>query len=201
MLGDEEYDDLAAAHPVPNRRLARSPSRRVRRTSRRTSHDERFAAFAHGRPAIAFDPEWADAPILDVPARGLAFYSYFFHLAPDRRRELFSLLEQIRPKQPYRDLASSVAAELGPFNAAHIRRTDHLVGVPDYRRVTPWMIRDNLAAVFPADERLVVCTEADAESDVFKPLRAHFGDVVFLSPLRARRSAPWRAVRRAGATR
>ena len=95
---------------------------------------------------------------------------------------LFSLLEQIRPKQPYCDLASDLAAELGPFNAAHIRRTDHLAGVPDYRRVTPWLIRDNLAAVFPADERLVVCTEADAESDVFKPLRAHFGDVVFLSP-------------------
>jgi hypothetical protein len=181
VLGDDEYDQLVGAHPVltvdwPDLyhvAYADPPERR--------QDEERVAAFANGRPTVAFDPDWADAPILDLPARGLASYSYFFHLTPDRRREVFSRLEQIRPKRPYRELASSVAADLGRFNAAHIRRTDHLVGVPDYRRVTPWMIRDNLAAVLPSEERLVVCTEADPDSDVFKPLRAHFGDVVFLS--------------------
>lgn len=181
VLDDEEYDQLVGAHPVltvdwPDLHqvvYADPPARQ--------QDEERFAAFAHGRPAVTFDPDWANAPILDLTARGLASYSYFFYVTPERRRGLFSLLEQIQPKRSYRELASSVAGGLGRFNAVHIRRTDLLVGVPDYRRVTPWMIRDNLASVLPSDQRLVVCTEAEPDSDVFKPLRSHFSDVVFLS--------------------
>jgi hypothetical protein len=138
-------------------------------------------AFATGRPAVGFDPRWDEAAVLDVPVRALGFYSYLFYLRPERRRELFALMERIHPRQPYVDLAEHLAAGLGRFNVAHIRRTDHLVGVPAYRAVSPWLLRDNLASVFPAEERLVVCTEADPDSDVFVPLRSHFADVVFLS--------------------
>lgn len=181
VLGDEEYGQLVGRHPVLTIDWPDLHQVVYSDPHARQQDEDRFEAFAHGRPAVTFDPAWADAPILDLTARGLAFYSYFFHLVPERRRTLFSLLEQIQPKRSYRELAGSVVADLGRFNAVHIRRTDHLVGVPDYRRVTPWTIRDNLASVLPAHERLVVCTEADPDSDVFKPLRSHFGDVVYLS--------------------
>jgi hypothetical protein len=149
-----------------------------------------FAAFAHGRPAISFDPAWVDAPVLDVPLRALGHYSYVFYLRPERRRELFALMERIRPRPAYSTLARELAADLGSFNAAHIRRTDFL-GHLAYRAVSSSLIRDNLASVFPAEERLVVCTEADPESDVFVPIRSHFRDVVFLSP-HVLGTSPWR---------
>jgi hypothetical protein len=190
VMGDEEYAALITEHPIrsvdwPDLHTAVF----VDPPALQFAGD--FAEFAIGRPAVTFDPGWVDAPILDVPARALGFYSYLFFLEADRRRELFALLEQIRLKQPYVQLARDLAAHLGPFNSAHIRRTDHLVGVPQYRAVSPWLIRDNLASVFPAEERLVVCTEADPESDVFVPLRSHFRDVVFLTQVVLGES-PWR---------
>jgi hypothetical protein len=138
-------------------------------------------AFANGRTVIALDPTWVDDPVLEVPGRTLSYYSHFFLLDPEPRRQLFDLLEKIRLKEPYRELARVVGEELGDYNAAHIRRTDHLVGVPDYRRVMPWELRDNLAGVFRADQRLVVCTEADPASGFFAPLQEHFRDLVFLN--------------------
>lgn len=138
-------------------------------------------AFALGRPRVSWDPSWDDDPVVRIDARGLGSYAYFFHLVADRRQPLFELLQTIHPAEQYRDFAIEVTRALGRCNAAHIRRTDHLAGVPDARRVTPWMIRDNLASVLPADERLVVCTEADPAAAAFAPLLEHFEDVVFLS--------------------
>ena len=190
VMGDDEYAELLAEHPV---RAVAWPDLHTAVFVDPPEHADGsdFVAFAHGRPAIGFDPAWAEDPILDVAARGLGSYSYLFYLEPERRRELFTVLERVRAKQPYVDLARDLAADLGLFNAAHIRRTDSLVGVPQSRVVSPWMIRDNLASVFPAEERLVVCTEADPESDVFVPLRSHFDDVVFLSGA-VLETGPWR---------
>ncbi len=143
--------------------------------------DENRAEFAHGRPVVSFDPAWAEDPVLEVPGRTLGYYSYVFFLNPRRRRELFTLLEGVRLRAPYRDLGAALSEGLGEYNAAHIRRTDHLIGVPDARRVMPWEVRDNLAARFRADQRLVVCTEADPTSGFFAPLLEHFTDVVFLN--------------------
>lgn len=180
VLGDDDYADLADKHTVqPVDWPDLNTVVVVDRPDAPAADD--IEAFANGRATVAFDPEWDASPILDLPARGLGFYSYVFGVGTDRRRELFSLLEQIRPKQPYRDLAADLGADLGPFNAAHIRRTDHLLGIPQSRAVSPWVIRDTLASALPADERLVVCTEADPHSDVFKPLLEHFADVVFLT--------------------
>ena len=137
-------------------------------------------AFAAGRRVLTLDPAWSEEPVVVVP-RALAHYSRFFFLEPDRRRALFALLEEVRPRAPYRDLGRALADGLGAFNAAHIRRTDLLVGVRDYRRVTPRRLRDTLAELFPAEVPLVVCTEADPGSDVFVPLRSHFTEVVFLN--------------------
>lgn len=142
---------------------------------------EDLESFALGRPHVSWDPSWGDEPVVQIAARGLGSYAYFFHLDTDRRSSLFELLQSVCPKAPYRVFAEEVTHELGHFNAAHIRRTDHLAGVPDARKVTPWMIRDNLASVLPADERLVVCTEADPGAAAFVPLLEHFEDVVFLS--------------------
>lgn len=142
--------------------------------------DEEVRAFAAGRQVLTLDPAWADEAVVELP-RTLAHYSCFFHLADRPRAALFALLEGIRPRAPYRELGAELATGLGAFNAAHIRRTDLLVGVRDYRRVTPWHLRDTLAEVFAADVPLVVCTEADPGSDVFLPLLDHFAEVVFLN--------------------
>lgn len=145
----------------------------------RADHPD-VAAFACGRRVLTLDHDAAEAPVVETP-RALANYSCFFFLEADRRASLFALLEGVAPRAPYGDLGRALADELAPFNAAHIRRTDLLTGVRDHRRVTPWMLRDTLAERFPAELRLVVCTEADPASDVFLPLRSHFAEVVFLN--------------------
>jgi len=144
------------------------------------AQDPDVGAFANGRRVITLDPAWVADPVLELP-RTLAYYSHFFCLRAGPRRALFDLLEAVQPRPPYREFARALAEELGPYNATHIRRTDLLVGVRDYRRVTPWMLRDTLAEVFAADVPLIVCTEADPASDVFVPLRAHFSEIVFLN--------------------
>jgi hypothetical protein len=179
VLGDDEYQRLAAGRDV--RTVAWPDLHDAVYSDQPRAED--FAEFALGRPVVSFDRSWDDEPILVVAARGLSLYSYFFHLRAGRRRSLFRLLECVRPKDPYRELAAELASVLGPFSAAHIRRTDHLAGVPDARSVTPWMIRDNLAEVFPRDQRMVVCTEADPTSGTFALLLDSFDDVVFLSDL------------------
>lgn len=177
VIGNDEFEALGASGGV---RVVEWPD----------LHDAVFTddpgaedleAFALGRPHVSWDPSWDADPVVQIEARGLGSYGYFFHLGADERSSLFDVLRAVRPREAYRAFADEVARALGHFNAAHIRRTDHLAGVPDARKVTPWMIRDNLASVLPTDERLVVCTEADPEAAAFAPLLGHFEDVVFLS--------------------
>lgn len=150
-----------------------------------------FGDFANGRAhVLSLAGRLEEVANLEITERPLAWYSYFFFVPGQERRALYELMGAVRPKPAYRDLAARVAHSLGGFNAAHIRRTDVLVGIPASRRVTPWMIASNLGAVLPTDERLVVCTEAESSSEVFGPLSDAFPDHVFLSDLLL--DAPWR---------
>ena len=144
--------------------------------------DPTFVDFANGRSDIwSFTPDLDDVPALEVHGRPLGMYTYFFYVRGEARRELEALLQQVRPRQPYRDLGEAVARSLGSFNSAHIRRSDLLIGLPAYRRIMPRQIASNLQTVLPVDEPLVVCTEAPSDSEVFLPLLEAYSDVVFLN--------------------
>jgi hypothetical protein len=139
--------------------------------------------FANGRSQFRTIPR-SDAPVLRIDGRLLAFYSYLFYAPPAQRRLIRSLVGGVRLRRPYRELASTIAADLpGRFNALHLRRSDLTGGIPAYGGVTPETIADNLASVLPTDELLVVCSEVDERDELFDPLRSRFGDIVWVSNL------------------
>ena len=144
--------------------------------------DPVFTDFLNGRTKIWAVPH-SDARVVDISGRLLSFYSYFFYATGPERRGLHALLRGVRPRRPYRELGSEIASDLGRYNAAHIRRSDLTKGIKAYADVTPAMIADNLAALLPTDEPLLVCSEVDGSDELFDPLRVHFPDLVFANDL------------------
>jgi len=136
--------------------------------------------FANGRTRFVRVPDTGDRAI-HVVGRPLAWYSYFFHAAGETRRRLLDAVGSVQLHAPYRDLGAAIAADLGHYNVAHVRRTDFVRGNRAYAGVSPTRIAATLAAILPTDEPLVIATEADPGSTLFDPIRACFRDVVFLT--------------------
>lgn len=137
--------------------------------------------FANGRTRYVRVPD-VDGDV-HVAGRPLVFYSYFAHATGARRRAMLDAVEQVRPRTEYLELAERVAADLGDFNLAHVRRSDLTVGIPAYGELAPVAIADALAANLPTDTPLVVATEDDPDSELFDPFRERFSELVFLSQL------------------
>jgi GDP-fucose protein O-fucosyltransferase len=134
--------------------------------------DEHFQYFRNGRPRIVtLDNETRAAGDVIVDAQTLTTYEYFFYLDDQTARDLAAVMGGIRPKAPYRDLARSVAAAVGRFNAVHIRRGDFVTGsyTPRSRHVSCEEIARNLEEVFDRDVPLCLCTDA-SELSFFEPL-------------------------------
>lgn len=144
--------------------------------------DPQLLDFANGRTRL-LRPPMSDAPIVDVRGRPLSFYSYFFHAHPPTRRKLHAVLRGVRPRRPYVALGARIAADLGAYNAIHLRRSDLTIGIPAYGDVTPTDVAVNAAAILPTDEPLLVCSEVDARDELFDPLRARFSDLIFANDL------------------
>jgi hypothetical protein len=141
-----------------------------------------FRDFANGRTELAtLHGRFEDIDNVEFIERPLTFYSYFFFVPGPERAALYELMNRVRPKAAFTELADRVVQELGGFNAAHIRRTDILKGIPASREVLPRQIAENLAGVVPTDEPLLVCSEASSESAVFGPLLDTFAEVHFLT--------------------
>ncbi|MEO0493046.1 MAG: O-fucosyltransferase family protein [Actinomycetota bacterium] len=140
--------------------------------------DPQLADFANGRTRLLRPPA-SDADVVDVRGRLLSFPSYFFHARPATHRRLHALLRGIRPRRPFVALGAHIAADLGTYNAMHLRRSDLTIGIPAYGDVTATDVADNVAAIFPTDEPLVVCSEVDGRDPLFDPVRARFSTVVF----------------------
>ena len=111
------------------------------------------------------------------------FYSYLFFARPALRRQLHSILRGVRPRRPFVELGARIAADIGRFNAAHIRRSDLTIGLPAYDTVTPAAIAATLASVLATNEPLVVCSEVDRDDELFDPIRRRFPSVVFANDL------------------
>jgi hypothetical protein len=144
--------------------------------------DPELLDFANGRTKFVRPPA-SDVPVVSITGRPLGFYSYFFRASPAVRRGLHAVLRGVRPRRPYVELASSIARDLGPHNAVHLRRSDLTIGIPAYGHVTPDVIAGNLAAQLDTDETLLVCSEVDAGDELFDPLRRRFRELVFANDL------------------
>jgi len=143
-----------------------------------------FEDFRNGRAyAYTIDERLNEFDVLQVDARPLALYSYFFYLPADRRADFVRLMAAVRPKPAYQHFADALSGHIGSFNAVHIRRSDSKHTTPRSGVVTAGEIVSNLRKVLPADEVLVICTDESSDSDFFAPLLAHYKRAVFLDRL------------------
>jgi hypothetical protein len=146
--------------------------------------DDVFRDFSNGRTVVVNVPsDDVEVYRLFDNVRPLAFYSYFIYAVGSQKRELLSLLSGVKARRPFRDLGARIARSIGSFNAAHIRRTDLVAGIPAYRKISPKFIASTIIDQFPSDEPLLICTEADPKSGLFDPLQSHFTEVIFLNDL------------------
>jgi len=148
--------------------------------------------FARGRKNwLCETEELFDVPILRVSekpkAKGheyhrsnLSFYSYFFYFDDETRRSAYQVLQRMKAKAPYAELARKVASDLGDFNAVHMRRGDFKVtyGVTVLDR-HPWEAIDALEKHFGHDERLLFCTD-ERDDPFFDELKSVWKDHVFI---------------------
>jgi hypothetical protein len=149
-------------------------------------------AFARGRKNwLCETEELAEVPVLRVSEKptppgearhrtNLGFYSYFFYLDNETRRSVYQVLKRMQPKSPYADLARKVAADLGRFNAVHMRRGDFKVtyGVTVLDR-QPWEAIDAMQKHFETDKRLLICTD-ERDDPFFDELKGVWTDHVFI---------------------
>ena len=145
-----------------------------------------FLAFKNGRAHVqTLGEALRDDEDLMVDVTTLGMYSQFFYAGDAVQSELRRIFGEVRPRQPYRDLAHRIAESLGPFNAVHIRRGDFRYAqlTPRAHCVSGDEVASNLASRLPTEERLIVCTDDSSEEAWFAPLRRTFRDVVFLDRL------------------
>jgi len=153
-------------------------------------------SFARGRSRWLCETEtMAQLPVLRVsedlvssgPASGpaikrcnLGFYSYFFYFDNETRRSAYQVLQRMQARKPYADLAKQVAADLGTFNAVHMRRGDFKVtyGVTVLDR-QPWEAIDAMEKHFSRNERLLICTD-ERDDPFFDELKSTWTDHVFI---------------------
>ncbi len=148
--------------------------------------------FARGRENwLCETEELFDVPLLRVSEKpkaknekrhrnNLGFYSYFFYFNDETRRAVYKVLERMRAKAPFAELAQQVARDLGKFNAVHMRRGDFKVtyGVTVLDR-HPWEAIDALDKHFKHDDRLLICTD-ERDDPFFKDLKATWKNHVFI---------------------
>ena len=148
--------------------------------------------FARGRTTwLCESDELRDIPLLRVSEKpkapgskyhrnNLSFYSWLFYLDDETRRSTYRMLERMQPKAPYAELARKVSADLGRFNAVHMRRGDFKVtyGVTVLDR-QPWEAIEALDKHFSREQRLVICTD-ERDDPFFTELKAAWKDHVFI---------------------
>lgn len=153
-------------------------------------------SFARGRNRWLCETEaMAQLPVLKVsedpvspkPASGpatrrcnLGFYSYFFYFDNETRRSTYQMLQRMQAKKPYAELARRVAADLGTFNAVHMRRGDFKVtyGVTVLDR-QPWEAIDAMEKHFSRNDRLLICTD-ERDDPFFDELKSTWADHLFI---------------------
>jgi hypothetical protein len=145
-------------------------------------------AFADGREWRTFDDSLQMADVVRLHWRStLGFYSYVFYV-PQCRERLFTVIRRVRPKEYYIAFAAAIQASIGStFNAVHIRRTDFRKEDPAWVHPSPGAILENMLAVLPRDELLLLCTDEPCRS-WFRPIVAEYKNHLFLDDFILRNS-------------
>ncbi len=112
--------------------------------------------------------------------RNLGFYSYLYYLDAATRRSVYRTLARMRPKPAFAELASRVAADIGSFNAVHLRRGDFKVtfGVTTLDR-QPWEAIEALDQTFSRQDTLVILTD-ERDDPFFRDIKLAYPRHVFI---------------------
>jgi len=152
-------------------------------------HSADAESFANGRK------RWlsANGPLEDIPLLcvtedydrpnhryNLSYYSYFFYLDDETRRSVYRMLQRMQPKRELAELARRVAADLGSFDAVHLRRGDFKVtyGVTTLDR-QPWEAIEVLDHHFKRQDTLVIVTD-ERDDPFFDEIKAAYPHHVFV---------------------
>ena len=146
-------------------------------------------SFANGRTRwLSASGALADIPVLRVtednnrehPRYNLSYYSYFFYLDDETRRSVYRMLQRMQPKRQLAELGQRVAADLGSFNAVHLRRGDFKVtyGVTTLDR-QPWEAIEVLDHHFRRQDTLVILTD-ERDDPFFDEIKAAYPHHVFI---------------------
>ncbi len=126
----------------------------------------------------SFDPR--TDPARQYHRNNLGFYSYLFYLNDETRRSTYRVLERMRPKPAFAELAQRVADDIGAFNAVHMRRGDFKVtyGVTTLDR-RPWEAVEALEQVFERKDPLVIVTD-ERDDPFFREITHAYPQHVFI---------------------
>lgn len=152
-----------------------------------STDDAGFRQFRNGRRYVhTFSEQQDEAPDLHITTQALGYYSYFFYLDEERRRQVVEVMKRLRPKQPYLDLADRIVASFGQFNAIHLRRDDFVSNELSQRKISRAAsisgqeIVANLASRMRRDDPLVICTDGSSREEIFGPIQRYFRETIFL---------------------
>ena len=148
-------------------------------------------AFANGRKSwVTVDGELDAVPVLRLTEEGagegggnrrnLSFYSSLFYLDDETRASTYQMLARMQPKAELTALAERVVADLGSFNAVHLRRGDFKVtyGVTTLDR-QPWQAIEAMDHHFRRDDLLVIVTD-ERDDPFFEDIRSTYPRHVFI---------------------
>ena len=146
-------------------------------------------SFANGRTHwLSANGPLEEIPVLRVtedndrenPRYNLSYYSYFFYLDDETRRSVYRMLQRMQAKRELAELAQRVAADLGSFNAVHLRRGDFKVtyGVTTLDR-QPWEAIEVLDHHFKRQDTLVIVTD-ERDDPFFDEIKAAYPHHVFI---------------------
>lgn len=129
--------------------------------------------FAEGRTIFQDSEE----DILHLSSCNLGYYSRFFY---NPSSELYAVLEKIKLKKVYRNLALKIANSLGNFNGVHIRLTDFKNCFPQEDKKYAEEIIVTLKNNFSSEELLVICTDESENKEFFAPIIKEYKNCIFL---------------------
>jgi Rps23 Pro-64 3,4-dihydroxylase Tpa1-like proline 4-hydroxylase len=134
----------------------------------------------HDRVPILRVSEDPVVPGTNRKRRNLSFYSYLFYLDADARRAAYRLLARMTAKEPFAALARRVAADLGTFNAVHVRRGDfkQTPGMTTLER-SPREVIEALDHHFSRKDVLLIVTD-ERQDPFFREIEAAYPRHVFV---------------------
>ena len=137
------------------------------------SDPNKLDEFAEGRQVF----KDVEEDVLHFKECNLGFYSRFFYTPPD---SFYSVIEKIRFKKVYGELADKISQSLGEFNGIFVRLSDFRTFLPQNKETYIEEILITLRANFSKNELLVILTDKSENKDFFMPIITEYKNHLFL---------------------